>query len=111
MVGRLRELALYRAEVLGKAGFTVSLPDDFDDALRIIQQGAFDAIILSYTLSSETVQRLADAAREHCADCPIISITETRMYDRRIAPDAVAIASEGPASLLAALNQVLQQNR
>lgn len=108
MVGRLRELALYRAEVLRQAGFTVSTPQDEVEAVRIIRRGDFDAIVLSYTLPNETVQELADSARDYCPDCPIIAITDTSRFDRRIAPDAVALANDGPGALLSALNRVLQ---
>jgi CheY-like chemotaxis protein len=108
MVGRLRELALYRAEVLRHAGFTVSTPGDEVEAMRIMHRGDFDAIVLSYTLPNATVQELADSARAFCPDCPIIAITETSMFDRRIAPDAVALANDGPLALLSALNRVLQ---
>jgi CheY-like chemotaxis protein len=108
MVGRLRELALYRAEVLRHAGFIVSTPTDEFEAVRIMQRGDFDAIILSYTLPNATVQELAESARDYCPDCPIIAITETSNFDRRIAPDAVALAKDGPGALLSALNRVLQ---
>lgn len=108
MVGRLRELALYRAEFLQQAGFAVSTPKDEVEAIRIMRSGDFDAIVLSYTLPNETVQQLADSARDYCPDCPIIAITDTRRFDRRIAPDAVALANDGPAALLSALNRVLQ---
>jgi hypothetical protein len=108
MVGRLRELALYRAEFLRQAGFTVSTPQDTNEALGIVQRGDFDAIVLSYTLPNDTVQQLAEIARDCCPNCPIIAITDTSMFDRRIAPDAVAVANEGPGALLSALNRVLQ---
>jgi CheY-like chemotaxis protein len=108
MLGRLRELALYRAEFLGQAGYITLVPPDEAEALRIMRHGQFDAIVLSYTLPDEMVQRFADAAREFCPDCPVIAITDTNTVDRRIAPDAVAIANEGPAALLSALGRVLQ---
>ena len=108
MVGRLRELALYRAEFLRQAGFIVSTPQDEVEAMTIMRRGDFDAIVLSYTLPNATVQELAESARDFCPDCPIIAITETGMFDRRIAPDAVALANEGPGALLSALNRVLQ---
>jgi DNA-binding response OmpR family regulator len=97
MVGRVRELALYRAEVLRQAGFTVLIAEDVDEALPVMQRRSFDAIVLSYTLPDHIVQYLADTARDHCPDCPVIAIAETRMLDRRIEPDAVAIADDGPA--------------
>lgn len=110
MIGRLRELALYRAEFLQQAGFIVSTPQDEFEAMGIIRLGNFDAIVLSYTLPDATVQELAESARDYCPDCPIIAITNTGMFDRRVAPDAVALANDGPGALLSALNQVLQAN-
>ena len=110
MIGRVRELALYRAEVLRQSGFSVSAPGDLEEALRIMQRGDFDAVVLSYTLPSETVEFLADRARESCPDCPIVTISRTRVQDRRIEPDAVALADEGPTSLLTALHSVLEPN-
>ena len=109
IVGRMRELALYRAEFLRNVGFTVLTASDVDDAIRTMQGGQFDAIVLSYTLPTETVKYLADAARGYCSDCPVIAIAETKMLDRRIEPDAVAIADDGPPALLSALRRVLQR--
>lgn len=108
MVGRLRELALYRADVLQHAGFFVSTPENEFEAMNIIRLGHFDALVLSYTLPNTTVQELAERARDYCPDCAIIAITETGMLDRRIAPDAVALANDGPGALLSALRRVLQ---
>ena len=108
VIGRLRELALYRVEFLRQAGYIAAAPTDADEALSIMRRGHFDAIVLSYTLANEVVQRFADTAREYCPDCPIIAITETYMVDRRIAPDAIALADGGPSALLSALGRVLQ---
>jgi hypothetical protein len=109
LVGRVRELALYRAEVLTHFGFKVSAPEDLDEALAIMKRGDFDALVLSYTLPSETVEYLAERAREACPDCPIVAITHTRQMDRRIEPDAIAIAGEGPPALVTALSNVLRR--
>jgi CheY-like chemotaxis protein len=108
LVGRMRELALYRAEFLQSAGFSVTTASDVDSAIRVMRRGGFDAIVLSYTLPNESVEYLANAARDYCADCPVIAIAETKMFDRRIAPDAIAIADDGPPALLSALRRVLQ---
>ena len=110
LVGRVRELALYRAEVLKHFGFKVSAPENVDEALAIMTRGDFDALVLSYTLPSETVEYLADRAREACPNCPIVAITHTTQMDRRIEPDAVALAAEGPPALVAALSNVLGPN-
>jgi CheY-like chemotaxis protein len=108
MVGRIRELALYRAEVLRHAGFEVRTPEDIEAARAIIERGDLDVAVLSYTLPNNTVQEIADQVREHCPDCPIIAIAESGRVDRRIAPEAIALAADGPPGLLSALDRVLK---
>jgi DNA-binding response OmpR family regulator len=108
VVGRQRELALYRAEFLRLAGYSVDTPENEDEALRIMRRDEFDAIVLSYTLPTETVQRLAESAREYCPDCPVIAIADTKNFDRLISPDAIALAKDGPEALLSALKRVLR---
>jgi DNA-binding response OmpR family regulator len=108
LVGRVRELALYRAEVLKHFGFNVSAPENVDEALAIMKRGDFDALVLSYTLPSETVEYLAERAREACPGCPVVAISHTSQIDRRVAPDAIALAAEGPPALVAALRSVLR---
>jgi hypothetical protein len=110
LIGRMRELALYRAEVLKHFGFKVSAPEDLDEALRIIKRGDFDALVLSYTLPSETVEYLAERAREACSDCPIVAIAHSLQIERLIEPDAIALAAEGPPALVEALNNVLRRS-
>jgi CheY-like chemotaxis protein len=110
VVGRQRELALYRAEFLRLAGYSVDTPEDIGEALRMIRNDEFDAIVLSYTLPTEAVQQLAESAREHCPDCPVIAIADTEKFDRLISPDAIALAKDGPEALLSALKRVLRPN-
>lgn len=110
LLGRIHELALYRAEVLRDRGFEVRVSTDKEQALQLIQGGDFDAVVLSYTLSTETVEELANEVREHCPECPVVVISKTPGPDRRIAPDALALANEGPKALVAALRRVLRQH-
>lgn len=109
LIGRLRELALYRAEVLSGHGFRVQTPQTREEAIRAIRNRAFDVVVLSYTLSSEIVEELAQLVREHCPTCPLIAITDTRRLDRRIYPDETVIADEGPAALVAALRRLTRR--
>lgn len=109
IVGLIRELALYRAEVLRHHGFLVHTPATVDQAMAIIERGDFDIAVLSYTLPSTTVEEIAEQVRDRCPDCRIVAISETDRFDRRISPDAVALAREGPPALIAALRQVLRR--
>jgi CheY-like chemotaxis protein len=107
MIGTFRELALYRAEVLRQSGFRVSVPESTQEAVLRLLEGDFDSVVLSYTLPSETVEQLAEVARESCPNCSIIAIADTQVLDKRITPDAIALAQDGPPALLAALHKVL----
>lgn len=106
LFGRLRELALYRAEVLRMSGFNVILPETKDEVAEILKRCALDVAVLSYTLPAATVEELSDLLRYHCPDIPLISISNLPWNDRRIAPSEVVIADHGPAALIAALRRV-----
>jgi CheY-like chemotaxis protein len=110
LFGRIRELALYRAEVLRNRGFAVTIPRDNQEALKTIRHGDFDIAVLSYTLPSDTVQQIAELMREYRPDCPLIAISETGRVDRRVDPDETVIADDGPPALLAALRRVTRES-
>jgi hypothetical protein len=107
LFGKHRELALYRAEVLRHSGFRVVIPRTRQEAIDAVRHGDFDAAILSYTLSADTVEELAELVRQHCPTCPLITISQERTRDPRIDPDVIVLAEDGPPALLTALRQVL----
>ena len=109
LFGRQRELALYRAEVLHQNGYHVLTPTTRGEAVAAIEGGGLGAVILSYTLSSETVEEMAELLKQKSPGCPLIAISQTGTVDRRIAPDEVVIADDGPTALLAALRRALRR--
>ena len=109
IIGRRGELAIYRAEMLNRAGFEARIPDTTEDAVRIIESGDFDVEVLSYTLPGDLVQELAERLRQSRPEGAIVAIADTNRIDRRISPDAVALAEHGPAGLLSAVQQVLRR--
>ncbi len=111
MLGRIRELALYRAAVLRDRGFDVATPHSHDDAISAIRRGNFDIAVLSYTLPNDEVKHLAELVREYCPECPVVAIVaDRRRLDREIGPDAMVNADDGPDALLAALHRVRRPN-
>jgi CheY-like chemotaxis protein len=104
--GRILELALYRAEVLRSRGYSVVAPRSKADAVRAIEDGEFDALVLSYTVESETAEEIVELARQTCPGCPLITISDSGTSDRKLRPDLVVRANEGPAGLLKALQKV-----
>lgn len=109
MLGRVRELALYRAEVLRGKGFQVEISTSREHALELIRRGNYDVVVVSYTLPDDVVRELAEEMREHCPQCPVIAIANTRVPDRAIQPDRMVLADEGPAALISALRQTLRR--
>jgi len=109
LFGKHRELALYRAEVLRHSGFTVETPTTQQEAVDAIRHGDFDAAILSYTLSADMVEELAEMVRQHCPVCPLITISQERTRDPRIDPDVIVLAEDGPKALVSALRRVLSE--
>ena len=108
LLGRFQELGLYRAEVLRSRGFEVQFCSRREEALQLVRNADFDAVVLSYTLPSEVVEELAEETRESSPHSRLIVIASSDRVDRKISPDAIAIAEDGPPSLLSALQRVLQ---
>ena len=108
MFGKIRELALYRAEVLRSHGFLVSIPDTKAEAIAAIRRGGYDVVVLTYTLSNDTVEELTELVRQHCPDCPLVTISETKNPDPKINPDANVLADDGPKALIEALRATLK---
>jgi len=106
ILGRNLELALYRAEVLRSAGHTVAIPKDKNEAIAAIHNSAFDVAIISYTLSSTTVEELAELLRQKAPQTAIISIAAHEWDDRLVEPDEIVLANDGPQALLAAVQRI-----
>ena len=110
MLGSIRELALYRAEVLQQHGFHVLIATQHDQGLDLIHAGNYDVVVLSYTLPDQVVREFADEMREYCPECPVIAISDAQRPDPIIQPDQMILADEGPAALLSALRHVLRRH-
>ena len=106
LLGKQRELALYRAAVLRDRGFEVKTPPDLNQAIAEITSGAYDVAVLSYTLSSNEVERMAELVRQACPNCPLVSISTTGRVDRKINPDETVLADDGPSGLIRVLQRL-----
>jgi DNA-binding response OmpR family regulator len=110
ILGHIRELALYRAEVLRSHGFNVATPRTEEEMKAAIRRGNFDVAVLSYTLPNDTVEEMAELMREYCRDCTLVAITDTGRVDRKISPDEVVLADDGPGALIEALHRVTRSH-
>ena len=108
MLGSVRELALYQAEVLHLHGFHAQIATNREQALDLIRLAEYDVVVVSYTLPDAVVRELSAEMRECGPQCPVIAIANTRLPDRTINPDKMILADEGPAALINALRQVLR---
>lgn len=106
LIGRIRELALYRSEYLRAKGFSVIIPAGKAEVLEAIRRGGYDVVVLTYTLSSENVLEFAEMVRQHYPRCPVIVISNDGKTDREVNPDAMVLADDGPNGLLSALFRV-----
>lgn len=109
IVGKIRELALYRAEVLRAHGFAVSISHSEAEAFAAIRSGGFDVVVLSYTLSNDVVEEVTELVRQHCPECRLVTISETTYPDPKINPDANVLADDGPKALIEALRETLRR--
>lgn len=109
IVGKVRELALYRAEVLRANGFVVSISHNEAEALSAIHSGGLDVVVLSYTLSNDVVEEVAELVRQHCPECRLVTISETTYPDPKINPDVNVLADDGPKALIEALRETLRR--
>jgi len=109
IVGKIRELALYRAEVLRAHGFAATISHSETEARAAIRGGEFDVVVLSYTLSNDAVEEVTELVRQHCPDCRLITISDTKYLDAKINPDANVLADDGPKGLIRALRETLRR--
>ena len=108
LFGQLRELALYRAEVLESRGFHVVTPRTREETEKYIRTGKYDLAVLSYTLPSRTVQEMAELIRQECPECPLLMISQNYSEDPHIQPDEIVPAELGPSALVSAIRRRLK---
>ena len=97
---------MLRAEILRCEGFSVIFPASRNEAVAAIQKREFDAVLLSYSLSSDTAEELAELVRQKCPGCPLVVIAVHQQQDLRIQPDEIVLAEDDPQAMLAALRRV-----
>jgi len=66
--------------------------------------------VLSYTLPNDTVEELAELMHEYCQECALVAITDTGRVDRRIRPDEIVLADDGPGALIEALHRITRSH-
>lgn len=111
MLGKHLELGLYRAEYLRSHGYAVIFPESRQDAVRAVNAGGYDVVVLSYTLTDGIAIELRELIEQSCPNCPVITLTEKHWYDQKIESDKVVLVSEGPDALLEAIKSFEHSGR
>jgi DNA-binding response OmpR family regulator len=106
MLGRQLELGHYRAEFLKSHGFHVIFPENKSEALAAIREGAFDAAIISYTLSRESAQEFAALIEQVSPDCSLVAIVQQPEEQASFSRDETVLDVAPPKALLDALIRI-----
>ena len=102
---RLRDYALTHA------GFHVVRPNNRQEALQIVKKGKFHAAVVSYTLSSNTVEEMTNLFRESNPQAPIVVVTKGKWADWKTDLDVLVTAEEGPEALIEALQNAINRKK
>lgn len=105
------DTAKLRAYALTHAGFHVVRSDNRKDALQILKKRKFEAAVISYTLSSDSVQEMTTLFRESNPHAPIVVVTRGRLADWKTELDVSITAEEGPEALIEALQSAINRKK
>lgn len=111
MLGLHVELGRYRAEFLRSHSIDVIFPESKVAAVEAIRAGGFDIVLVSYSLSDDTVKELLEMVDQVCPACPVIRISNQRWPDRQLEPDTTVLATDPPEALLAAIQRLEKKQR
>lgn len=101
-----RELSLLRDYALRQAGFTVARADLPQQALELLQSN-FDALVISWSLSSESIAEFTELFRKKNPNCPVIAVVQEKWQDLKIDADFSVSGEEGPEALLDVLESAV----
>ncbi len=106
-----RELALLRERVLELAGFAVTAPQGRKDALRALKEKKFDALVITYSMSSKNAVEMRKLFQEHNPNAPIIGIVREKWQDLKPHVDLAVSGDEGPDGLIEALRTAINRKQ
>lgn len=93
------ELGLLRAHALRHAGFSVTRADSRKEALELLQE-KFDALVISYSLSGESILEMAEFFRQRNPNSPVISVAREKWQDMKVDTDFTLRGEDGPEALI-----------
>jgi DNA-binding response OmpR family regulator len=105
-----REMSLLREYVLRKAGFSVTRANSLEDAMVFLNK-KFDALIVSYSLSTESILEITERFRQHNPNSPVITIAKGKWQDRKIDTDFAVTGEDGPGALIETVETALTKRQ
>lgn len=105
-----RELSLLRDYTLQSAGFAVARADSRQEALRLLES-AFEALVISYSVSGEDLIEMTELFRKRNPGSPIIALTKGSWEDLKISPDFTVSGEDGPDALFKVLEAALSRTQ
>ncbi len=106
-----RELSLLQKHVLAQAGFAATRADSRKEALQIMEQKKFDALVIAYSLSMDSLVELTGVFRKQNPHAPIVGVAKGRWQDLKVEFDATVTGDEGPEGLIEAVEMVLNRKQ
>lgn len=105
------ELSLLRRHILAHAGFIVSRAISRKDALQLLEQEKFDVLVISHSMSQESILEMTGIFRVQNPNAPIVMVAKGRWQDLKIEFDSTVTGEEGPEALLEAVETVLNRKQ
>ena len=105
------ELSSLRHHILANAGFKVSRAISRKEALQLLEQEKFDVLVISHTMSQESMIEMAGIFRVQNPNSPIVTVAKGRWQDLKIEFDSSVTGDEGPEALIETIETVLNRKQ
>jgi ActR/RegA family two-component response regulator len=110
LLGGDLELMRLRAYALQRAGFAVTRADSRQEALSLLDK-KFDALVISYSLSSKSIAETTELFRQRNPSAAIVTIAKEKWQDMKIDVDFTVTGDEGPEAMIEAVHSALNRRR
>ncbi len=108
-ISRNPRLLALRNDALALAGYSVASPRQPNEALPLMAQQSFDAVIIGHSVEPEIRRVLIPAVRRLRPEIPIVFVyAAPEIHEERLADFSIDITA-GPTSLLRALEERLSK--
>jgi DNA-binding NtrC family response regulator len=110
LLSRDRELSLLRYSSLRQAGYSVERADSRQEALSLLRD-KFDALVISYSLSLDSLAEFTELFRSTNPNSPVIGVVKENWQDLKVKLDFAVNGDDGPEALLEAVDTALKRKQ